>query len=55
MDEIVWLNEERCFAYLISRHAHFAVVRRMDKNLNSYEMEVLNDDYVDWEGDRFDE
>lgn len=54
MDKIVWLNEERCFAVLVSKHAHYAVVRLLDQDLNSYEMEVLNDDYDDREGDDLD-
>jgi hypothetical protein len=42
---IVYLKDERCLAELVSVHAHFSVVRVLDEQLNTYELEVLNDDY----------
>lgn len=47
-DEIVWLNEQRTYAVLVSRHAHYSVVRYAVEG-HTIELEVLNDDYEYWE------
>jgi hypothetical protein len=54
VDKIVWLKDERCFAVLQAVHAHYSVVRLFDEQLNTYELEVLNDDYEYREEDDFD-
>lgn len=47
--EIVWLNEERTFAELIQRGAHFSMVKYTQ---GGYEYEILvgNDEFDDYEG-----
>lgn len=53
-NQLVYLREERCFAELVSVHAHFSVVRVLDEELNAYEIEVLNEDYEYREEEDFD-
>lgn len=42
--DVIWLLDHRRFAFLISRHAHYSIVR-VDDQL----WQVLNDDYEYWE------
>lgn len=45
---IVWLTEDRKFAWLIQENAHFAVVAYSDGN-TFYRSEIEHDEYVTWE------
>lgn len=41
--EVVWLVEERTFAYLLARHAHVSIVRYTRGGID-YEVQVPNDE-----------
>jgi hypothetical protein len=43
MDEVVWLKEDRGFAFLIKRNAFYSTVLYLGE-----EIEVENDDYEYW-------
>lgn len=45
MGEIVWLTEERTYAYLVRRNAFFSLVRYSRGGID-YEIEIENDEYV---------
>lgn len=42
--EVVWLNERRCFAFLVRRDAFFSTVRIPEVGVET----VSNDDYEFW-------
>lgn len=46
-DEIVWLKEQRRFAFLVSRNAFYSVVAYNPYALDCFQVE--NDDYDLWE------
>lgn len=46
-DEIVWLVEQRRFAWLISRNAYYSVVSYSPESLACFVVD--NDDYELWE------
>ena len=45
---VVWLSEDRKFAWLLQENAHYAVVAWSDGHL-FYKQEVESDEYVMWE------
>lgn len=47
-DEVVWLKEDRRFAFLVSRDAYYSIVRYTAGGID-YEVQVENDDYDLWE------
>jgi hypothetical protein len=47
-DEVIWYGEERCYAFLVSRHAFFSIIR-YTKDGYEYVVAVENDDYDLWE------
>ena len=48
MSEIVWLTEERCFAYLISLGAHVSRVQFKKLGID-YDIYIENDEWEPWE------
>lgn len=47
MEEVVWLNEYRRFAFLVSRNAYYSVVSFNPNGLGCFIID--NDDYELWE------
>lgn len=47
-DEVVWLKEDRRFAFLVSRGAYYSIVRYTAEGTD-FEVQVENDDYDIWE------
>lgn len=46
--EVVWLFEQRRYAFLVQRNAYHSIVCWTEDDGNTVEIEVMNDDYEFW-------
>ena len=48
MPEVVWLTEDRMFAWLINRGAHYSLVK-FERDGHEFTALIENDEYEFWE------